>query len=325
VAGGGDGTNYHASAEIYDSSLGSWSITGSLHEARFDHTATLLNDGRVLVAGGYNQGPLASAEIYDATMGVWSETGSLEGARNAHTATLLDDGRVLVAGGVGYQQVLSSAEIYDPLLGTWASAGSLTNARFASVAFLLPEGDVLVAGRGCTEPHECEVYPDTEIYDPSSNTWTLGPPMNRGRFAPSAVTLPSGKWLVAGGSDWAGEGYTSEFYNEGSWALTGSFQQVRNGPGVALLSDGRVLASGGYEHFCYSCYPIRDTAELYDERTGQWDSAPGTMASPRSWGHILVALPDGTALVAGGSVGPGQYLALVEVFCPPERGESLPH
>jgi len=84
---------------------------------------------------------------------------------------------------------------------------------------------------------------------------------------------------------------------------------------IALLSDGRVLASGGFENCYHSCV-IQDTAELYDERTGQWDWAPGTMAAPRSAGHILVALPDGTALVAGGYSG-SQYLALAEIFCPP--------
>jgi len=132
------------------------------------------------------------------------------------------NGRVLVAGGAGNRQIFSSAEIYDPVTGTWASAGSMTNARWSSVAFLLPEGNVLIAGRGCLEPGECQVYPDTEIYDPSSNTWTLGPSMNRGRFAPAAVTLASGKWLVAGGADWAGAGHTSEVYGAGSWTLSGS-------------------------------------------------------------------------------------------------------
>jgi len=190
----------------------------------------------------------------------------------------------------------------------------MTNARWSSVAFLLPEGNVLIAGRGCLEPGECQVYPDTEIYDPSSNTWTLGPSMNRGRFDPSAVTLASGKWLVAGGIDWNGDGYTSEVYDAGSWTLSGSFQRLRSGSGIAMLSDGRVLASGGFENCFQSCV-IQDTAELYDERTGQWDWAPGTMAAPRSWGHILVALPDGTALVAGGYAG-SEYLALAEIFCP---------
>ena len=288
-----------------------------MQQGRFGHSATVLDNGRVLVAGGYNQGPLASAEIFDPSTGTWSETGSLESPRNAHSATLLNDGRVLVAGGVGYAQVLSSAEIYDPDAGTWSCTSPLIHARFGSVAFLQPDGNVLIAGRGCTEPGECEVYPDTEVYDPTSNTWTLSPLMNRGRIFPSAVTLRSGKWLLAGGQDWAGEGVTSEVYDAGSWTLSGSFQHVRTGAGIALLSDGRVLASGGYENCFYGCVPILDTAELYDEQTGQWDWAPGTMATRRTEGHVLVALADGTALVAGGYAGQGEYLALAEVFCPP--------
>ncbi len=78
-------------APRYDPSLGSWIITGSLREGRYWHTATLLNDGSVLIAGGFNQRILASAEIYDPATGTWTETGALEGARARHTAQLLEE------------------------------------------------------------------------------------------------------------------------------------------------------------------------------------------------------------------------------------------
>jgi len=88
---------------------GTWTPTGSLATARFNHTATLLPNGKVLVAGGYDGDfQLASAELYDPATGSWTATGSLESARNGHTATLLPNGKVLVAGGYGY---LSSAEL----------------------------------------------------------------------------------------------------------------------------------------------------------------------------------------------------------------------
>jgi hypothetical protein len=318
VGGAPDGRHYLGSAEIYDPSLGIWSETGSMHGPRLFHSATLLNDGRVLVAGGYNEEPLASAEIYDPATGVWTETGSLEGPRASPAAQLLEDGRVLVAAGAGYRQLLATAELYEPCTGTWSSAGSLTYGRNASASTLLPDGDVLVAGRGFFQDGEFQVFPDTEIYHPKSNTWTLGPPMNRGRFHPSAIVLPSGAWLVAGGRDISQGGHTSEIYDEGVWTMTGSFQELRNGAGIALLADGRVLATGGW-YECFSCIPIHDTAELFDERTGRWELAPGRMAALRYDGHMLVALPDGTALVAGGFTG-GRYLELAEIFCPPERG-----
>ena len=102
--------------------------------------------------------------------------------------------------------------------------------------------------------------------------------------------------------------------------MTGSFQAFRNGANSALLSDGRVLVTGGWWD-CRFCRPFHDTAELYDERTETWDYAPGTMAAPRTGGHMLVALPDGTALVAGGYS--GQYLELAEIFCPPDQVKAL--
>jgi hypothetical protein len=95
---------------------GTWTLTGSLHDARYSHTATLLQDGRVLVAGGQdaNVVALASAELYDPQSGIWSLTGSLHQARDFHTATLLQDGRVLVAGGADVTKVRVTAELYTP-------------------------------------------------------------------------------------------------------------------------------------------------------------------------------------------------------------------
>ena len=91
--------------------LGEWTLTGSLAENRFGHTATLLPSGSVLAAGGYNGSTLASAELYDRTTGTWSATGAMNGARDSHTATLLTTGKVLIAGGFGSIDKLRTAEL----------------------------------------------------------------------------------------------------------------------------------------------------------------------------------------------------------------------
>src|SRR6266571_8487289 len=127
----------------------SWRYTGNLNFARAVHTATLLPNGKVLVAGGSD---LESAELYNPTTGVWINTGNLNAARSEHTATLLPNGKVLIVGGTvgGPEDVVSvnSAELYDPATGTWSSTGNLNTARSQHTATLLPNGKVLIAGGG---------------------------------------------------------------------------------------------------------------------------------------------------------------------------------
>ena len=127
---------------------GSWTATGSLATARFEHTATLLPNGMVLVAGGDDASGnlLASAELYDAATGSWSATGSLSVARIDHTATLLPNGLVLIAGGSDRRGYSASAELYNPSSGSWTPTGSLNVARSDHTATLLPDGKVLVVG-----------------------------------------------------------------------------------------------------------------------------------------------------------------------------------
>src|SRR6266566_4171667 len=122
---------------------GNWTVTGSLNIARAEHTATLLSNGMVFVAGGFdsNNNILASAELYDPASGSWTATGSLNIARADHTATLLPNGMVLVAAGVDSNVTTSpSAELYDPASGSWTATGNLNTARYFHAATLLPDG-----------------------------------------------------------------------------------------------------------------------------------------------------------------------------------------
>ena len=136
--------------------------TNPLNTRRDSHTATLLPNGKVLVAGGAIDTEyftsLASAELYDPTSGTWTNTGSmvtlnpysLIPGRFNHAATLLPNGQVLVTGGnakvPGNLQAVPRAELYDPVAGTWAAAGTLNTSRASHTATLLPNGKVLVAG-----------------------------------------------------------------------------------------------------------------------------------------------------------------------------------
>ncbi len=162
---------YLTSAELYDPATGTWTATGSLATARYNHTATLLPNGQVLVAGGYGSGttwPAPSSTTRP--RGPGPPPAPCHHAAAIHTATLLPNGQVLVAGGTG-SDLLTSAELYNPAAGTWAATGSMTTARATHTATLLPNGKVLVAGGGATNG----AYIDTaELYGtiiPTAMLW----------------------------------------------------------------------------------------------------------------------------------------------------------
>jgi len=131
-------------AELYDPATGTWSITVDAIPCRGEYTVTLLKNGKVLLAGGWDCdiGGVASksAWLYDAATGELTNTGSLNLARYGHTAMLLPNGKVLVFG------LGNSAEVYDPASETWSITASLNTTRVASTTTLLSNGKVLVAG-----------------------------------------------------------------------------------------------------------------------------------------------------------------------------------
>src|SRR5204863_3335449 len=113
---------------------------------RKDHTATLLSNGKVVVAGGRPLAQAATSELYDPMTQTWTNSGALNTGREFHTATLLLDGRVVVTGGQTANQLLAGTEVYDPPTGRWIGAGALNEARELHTATLLTSGLVLVAG-----------------------------------------------------------------------------------------------------------------------------------------------------------------------------------
>jgi N-acetylneuraminic acid mutarotase len=229
VAGGenmdGNTGSVLSSAELYDPTTRSWTDTRFMDMYHWSHTATLLSDGRVLVAGGFtgNAGSggsafQASAELYDPGSGSWTTTGDMVTHIAGHTTTLLADGKVLVAGGTNANtdsgDSLAFAELYDPTTGSWTTTGTMVTPRTGHTATLLPDGMVLVAGGDNVDGTQASA----ELYDPGTGSWTATASMRTPRTRDTATLLGDGKVLVAGGSDGSGAMLTSaELYDPGSW------------------------------------------------------------------------------------------------------------
>jgi hypothetical protein len=271
---------------------GGWTLTGSLALPRLQHTATLLDDGRVLVAGGYN----VTSEVYNPETKTWSATGNNLGTHRGHTATKLLDGRVLIAGGGVCPITNATAELYFPALGRWKPAGILNQQRYNHAAVLLPDGRVLVAGGGTGE-YDSTVLASAELYDPATGKWMYTGGLNTARRFHTMTLLPDGKVLVAGGLGADGGLLASaELYDPatGTWSPTASMGLGRGYHTATLLPNGKVLVAGaaGPE------WSPSASAELYDPATGTW-SPTGSMLKPRRY-HSANLLPNGKVLVAGG-------------------------
>ncbi|SPF34160.1 hypothetical protein SBA4_1440003 [Candidatus Sulfopaludibacter sp. SbA4] len=312
---------------------GTFSATGSASNARTSHVATLLPNGKVLVAGGWNPPTLtASAEIYDPDTGLFSPTGSLKTARRDATATLLPNGKVLIAGGRFPPTTYASAELYDPDTGLFSFTGSMSTARAIYTATLLSNGKVLVAG-GISSG---VAVASAELYDPDTGLFSPTGSLNTARYYHTAALLPDGRVLIAGGNAGPNVFANAEIYDPdtGIFTPTGSMGTARTGHTATLLPPstarprGKVLIAGGNSN-SLGGPPAFASAELYDPDTGLF-TPTGDMSAGR-WIHSATLLPayelrpHGKVLIAGGDAGPfvSGLLASAELY-DPDTGRFSP-
>lgn len=286
---------------------------------RAAHTATLLDNGKVLIAGGFvgDGVSLSGVEMFDPKTGAFTSSENLSTARAGHTATLLPNGKVLIAGGYN-GNYLNSAELFDPVTNRFTPAGQMVTARSEHVATVLSDGKVLLAGgvgAGWT------FLADAELYDPKTNSFTATGAMTTARESHTATLLNGGKVLITGGHKGRRSAitiYTSaEIYDPatGTFTAAGNLTVKRHKHDAVRLSDGRVLIIGGSDE--------RDGAgayqntEIFNPADGSFTPVKNNMNAARyKLQGTAILLKSGKVLIAGGA-------ARAEVFDPASNSFSL--
>jgi len=273
----------------------------NMETARYRQTATLLLDGRVLVAGGTTD-TTHSAELFDpASSSFTSTTGGMVHARSGHCAALLLNGKVLIAGGSDSGgNLFATAELFDPATNSFSATGELNQAREFATATLLASGKVLIAGG---QDSGGTVLSSAELYDPSTGPFTPTGKMHIARVQNTATLLSSGKVLFVGGNNTTG---SSEFFDpaSGLFSATGSLIQARSHHTATLLPNGNVLILGGSQikppvgGGAAPASVSLDSAEVYDAAKGVFHTAGKLLVARDS--HSATLLANGTVLIAGG-------------------------
>lgn len=289
-----------------------WTTTGAMTVQRWHHQAVRLQNGRVLVAGGWIEQSTVhqSAELYDPTTSTFASTGKMVSRRAEHRASLLADGRVLLSGGINAMMTtLSTSEVYNPSTGSWTSGGAMNTARRGQTQTTLAGGEVLVTGGENAGP-----LSSAERYDPVTNTWTVAPAMTSVRAWQTATLLNDGRVLVAGGRNETSVVDTAELYARSpeGWSAAPPMNALRVDHSATLMADGKVMVAGG------DGTAVVAKTEMFNPATNAWLASPD-LNTPRRF-HGASLLPDGRVLVSGTYF--GGLLATAELFNPTQNAWS---
>ena len=310
-----------ASAEIWDPASGRFERTGQMSVGRYGHTATLLRDGQVLLAGGATEGIEATAELYDPRSGVFQAVaGMMEAERVYAAAEQLADGRVLVTGGFTGDSVSSGAELYDPSSETFSVVGSMAVGRAEHTATTLADGRVLVAGGARLSSSgslDGDATPTAELFDPATRAFDPVDPMTTERTLHAAVRVGD-RVLIVGGQNIDGSPRTAELFDPVTRNFLPAGRAPTGGPDTAasILPGGQVLVTAG------GAAPVLWAAAEVAARDPGGRAPAGGAFSAVEWptlrdGQTATALADGRVLIAGGSdIRSGQPTAAAELFHP---------
>jgi len=284
-----------ASAELYHPESNSFTRIRDMVTPRVSHSATLLPDGKVLIAGGLGpDGIIGTAELYDPESRTFSEIGRMNTPRASQVAVLLQDDRVLlIGGGDGSHNSLASAELYDPSTGLFRHAGRMHERRTAHTATLLPDGRVLVTG-GRSE-RRGHVLATAELFDPVSGKFKATGSISEPRQKHGAAALPNGKVLIIGGSEShlrRGRYTSAELYDPstGTFSRVSDMQEERFKlrDAVSVLQSGEVLVAGGAKFL-----------EIFNPGSGAFRVVSGNVGTTRMFA-TATPLTTGDVLIAGG-------------------------
>ncbi len=283
LAVGGCGTDSPTSG-----SSESFATTGQMVQQRFCHSATRLQDGKVLIAGGTRAvsgptaGRLTSAEVYDPTTGEFRSTGDMVHARGEHQTTLLQDGRALIVGGG-----VDTAEPYDPASGRFTATGDLSAIQTVRTTTLMSDGRVFVTG---------DNIPIGEIYDPGTGLFMRTQRVGPTRIGHTVTPMPEGRLLFVGGGVSVAGLYDpiSEVFS-----AVGELTQLRFGHTATRLPSGNILIAGGSGRTGGGAFAPTPGAEIHDPALRTF-TFTGPMGAAR-FGHTAILLPNGKVLLVGGA------------------------